>query len=799
MFAGVECQVGYNHNDPQAPNYQARICTGDIFKIEYGPSILLAGISFSWEAFEAKMIAWNGKEATATMNFDGWNNGSGLAAAVNFVSPLGSNDFPVVNFYDPTYYWDPYTPPALYTFPKHAIPAAAIAPEVLLDSCSNLFWAVFPWIPKSTDRPSVWTEESGMKPSDYPVYWRPGTPVLTPELCSPPWTWTQPWQSDPCPFNPLIRTYTPAYTVPSFPYVIPPRFSPRMIIDDSENEVGWGTTNTLGDSATIQLFVGDKLTGISTNWDLMPVLSQFSTNRSDIYTNWLYMKAGCNFSQWSWYCTNGTIFKTNDFAYPVRYLPYVAWTWGDDGQDYRRVDLLLAMNRFYTNILEKGVLSNLYAVYFFAGTNAYQARPNFINNQFHLDFQGVMDTDAAHNYTNGASSDGSSGYALTGLNPCEWPDIKNTNFHVMVWNKTRSSQDNQHLAYNRAWDTNINDYIHSGPKLNNGAVQFYGPFGKAGRYGYKYTKNQTGFIYGQDGKFYQNGDTNGWTFYAGSGVGNKQNLDLAAFGANYEGSVSPSAVNLAGLSFGKAMSDEQIKQYFEAWSEFQSDLGRWDANELNPQFWFDATYQTNTVDGSSMLNARDSGSVGYQAVAVNGYKAPYYYTNVKNGKPSMFFWKLRNQYFYSSSISSTNKEFTMWAVVSPGEEATVMTMLGSYPGGAGWRLNSGYQQLLKSGDSSVIGTGNTSHRMATWYILAVTYDQSGNYKFYSNGQVDGYGTNNKTFSSTQGNYTGIGNQVDSTTESFSGHMPDVGKVNRVLSESELKRLFKYLNAKWAVY
>lgn len=135
------------------------------------------------------------------------------------------------------------------------------------------------------------------------------------------------------------------------------------------------------------------------------------------------------------------------------------------------------------------------------------------------------------------------------------------------------------------------------------------------------------------------------------------------------------------------------------------------------------------------------------------------------------------------------------------------TSFGVYPsafgpsgnGGATYSVTTLAHQALDSYSTSLVGLGSATLSTATWYIMAVTYDSSGNYAFYLNGASDGSGNNNLTFSATTSTM-GCTEPGNAQQWGFAnGYIGECGKYSKALSGSEINSLFSYLNGRWAVY
>ena len=130
--------------------------------------------------------------------------------------------------------------------------------------------------------------------------------------------------------------------------------------------------------------------------------------------------------------------------------------------------------------------------------------------------------------------------------------------------------------------------------------------------------------------------------------------------------------------------------------------------------------------------------------------------------------------------------FTDCAWVNPSNTATNRTIIaGSGNSFPQFRIsNTNVLQLLKA---NIVGVGATTATVSSgvWSFVCVSYDASGNYKFYINGAVSSSGTNLQIFSNS--NFQ-IGIQT-SLGEKFSGTIDDVRIYNRVLSSQEVQQLY----------
>lgn len=140
----------------------------------------------------------------------------------------------------------------------------------------------------------------------------------------------------------------------------------------------------------------------------------------------------------------------------------------------------------------------------------------------------------------------------------------------------------------------------------------------------------------------------------------------------------------------------------------------------------------------------------------------------------------------ASSLINT-PVFTYSAWIKPTSVTNSDTILGgSSANGPQFRIDSvtTKTQLLKEFVTGV-GLSTAIPPLNTWTNVAVTYDASGNYAFYTNGALTGSGTNLQSFSFSN-LQIGKGN---GTGETFVGAIDDVRIFSRALNATEIMSIY----------
>lgn len=194
-------------------------------------------------------------------------------------------------------------------------------------------------------------------------------------------------------------------------------------------------------------------------------------------------------------------------------------------------------------------------------------------------------------------------------------------------------------------------------------------------------------------------------------------------------------------------------------------------------------------DGDPVASWSDSSRNGY-TMTETGTDRPTYKTNIKNGLPAVLFNATTNQWL-SSTMPASNKPLTIAAVAM---SATLTTVNGSLFGSTSdggmslGNLSTDWRFLV---DGVVqIALGGYTLVNSTWYIIALTYDGSGNWAMLNNG-VAASGTSNQPF--TGGN-TYMGRRNGGVF--WDGYIGEIMKFSDIVSTSTIDT---YLNNRWAVH
>ncbi len=195
-------------------------------------------------------------------------------------------------------------------------------------------------------------------------------------------------------------------------------------------------------------------------------------------------------------------------------------------------------------------------------------------------------------------------------------------------------------------------------------------------------------------------------------------------------------------------------------------------------------------DGSGTKATDFSGS-GNAGTLTNGPT----WVNGKFGK-ALNLSSASSQYALIGNVSALkNSVFTYSAWVNPASISNSMTVFSSGANSTPRiRLDStsGTISLIDT-NVVVMGTSSQSVSANVWTHLAISYDASGSYAFYLNGETAGSGTNSQSFSFGSAAFE-IGRNGAANNEYFNGQIDDVRIYNRVLSADEILNLYQKASA-----
>lgn len=144
------------------------------------------------------------------------------------------------------------------------------------------------------------------------------------------------------------------------------------------------------------------------------------------------------------------------------------------------------------------------------------------------------------------------------------------------------------------------------------------------------------------------------------------------------------------------------------------------------------------------------------------------------------------------STAQSSTVFTMSAWIYPTSSASTATIIGSNAiGGPQFRVETNLTLGLVNQGANNIGFSTGTVQLNQWSHVAVSYDASGNFKFYINGQSAGSNNNLRSLSYS---YYRIGAPSIGAGELFTGSIDDVRIYNRVLAQSEVQQQADSYNA-----
>lgn len=206
------------------------------------------------------------------------------------------------------------------------------------------------------------------------------------------------------------------------------------------------------------------------------------------------------------------------------------------------------------------------------------------------------------------------------------------------------------------------------------------------------------------------------------------------------------------------------------------------------QLWLKADAIDGLSDSDPVTTWADASSAGNDMTGA-GASRPLYRTNIVNSLPAVQFDGADS---LSTSGNVTMKPATVIAVSWVDNVSSWRTVLSQTEG---WhnRLNifDGKHNLDKQA-LVVIGTATANTPVQTWTVSTVTYASNGAYAFYQNGDAEGAGTTDVTFTSnplTLGQVTGQG---------WLGYFAEILVYDSVLSSGDLANITAYLSEKYAL-
>lgn len=173
---------------------------------------------------------------------------------------------------------------------------------------------------------------------------------------------------------------------------------------------------------------------------------------------------------------------------------------------------------------------------------------------------------------------------------------------------------------------------------------------------------------------------------------------------------------------------------------------------------------------------------------------PTYRIAAQNGLPAIRFSGSQS---LASLVPADSAEFTMVAALKVGAAQQNSILASTGTGGVTWRINStGKMEILKTNTSS-IGVSTDAVPASQPVVVAVSYDATGTYTFYINGQPAGGGIVGSPPTFTAATMLALGS-APGNTEMFNGDMFEVVIYNRALYGRELQPVMTSLSAKWGV-
>jgi hypothetical protein len=156
--------------------------------------------------------------------------------------------------------------------------------------------------------------------------------------------------------------------------------------------------------------------------------------------------------------------------------------------------------------------------------------------------------------------------------------------------------------------------------------------------------------------------------------------------------------------------------------------------------------------------------------------------------------------FETNAISASTKPFSLAAVLKTSASGQTNQIIFGCNGSAGleWRFvnSTSKTELLKQTTAS-LGISTAALGYATWVILFLTYDSSGNVAFWLNNAADGTATNNVTFPNITTIELGW-DSLDGATTSGAMVFGEAVMTGAVFSSADRLNLYNYWRSKWNV-
>lgn len=195
------------------------------------------------------------------------------------------------------------------------------------------------------------------------------------------------------------------------------------------------------------------------------------------------------------------------------------------------------------------------------------------------------------------------------------------------------------------------------------------------------------------------------------------------------------------------------------------------------------------ADGSTLPSWADSSPAGNTATEATN--PPFFYLNIQNGKPAVYFNGTTSKLNSAAPAGSSAQTIIgVLGIVVSGAGNTIRGA--SVSGGIQFRNNAGTLQIVKQ-SVGVVGSSSAGAIADTlFHIVTMTYDSvTGAWAIYVDQVLKGSGTNVQALTAST-TTPGVGG-----TQVLNGYLGELAQWSRVLTGTELANISNGLKSKWA--
>ena len=210
--------------------------------------------------------------------------------------------------------------------------------------------------------------------------------------------------------------------------------------------------------------------------------------------------------------------------------------------------------------------------------------------------------------------------------------------------------------------------------------------------------------------------------------------------------------------------------------------------------WLDASDAGSiTESGGAVSQWNDLSGNGYHVSQATEAFKPTLSVGAINGLDALNFPDDPTKMSATGVTSLAWKPATVFVVAKINNSATDKTFIAQ--GDSGYfqfRATSAEKLGLLKSSAVNLGESTTANSTAVASLSVVTYDNSGNYAFFTDRAANGSGTNNQTLTASTNIY--VGNRQ--TAENFLGDIAEILVYDTALGTTDRQAAENYLSAKW---